>query len=78
LATILVGAVGPLYISSGPVSLIFALILGVSGLRLALNDLDFIPTSPVDVTKKLKPRIPGITDIVVINNSDKIIMRDSI
>ena len=77
-ATILLGAVGPLYFISGPVALIFALILGASGLRLALNNLDFIPTSPVDVTKGLKPRIPGISDVVVVNNRDKIIMRDPV
>ena len=62
--TILLGAVGPLYIVGGPVSSIFVLILGVSGLRLAFNNLYFIPTSPVDVTKGLKPRIPGIPNAI--------------
>ena len=76
--TILLGAVGPLYIIGGPVSLIFALILGASGLKLAFNNLDFIPTSPVDVTKGLKPRIPGVYDVVVVNNRNKIIMRDPV
>ena len=33
---------------------------------------------PVDVTKDLKPRIPGISDVVVVNNRDKIIMRDPV
>ena len=46
--------------------------LGMSGLRLAFYNLDFIPTSRVDVTKGLKPRIPGTTDVVVVNNRDKI------
>lgn len=78
LVTILLGAVGPLYIIGGPVSLIFALTLGVSGLRLACNNLDFIPTSPVDVMKELKPRIPGISDVVVVNNRNKIIMCDPV
>ena len=77
-ATILLGAVGPLYIIGGPVSLIFALTLGVSGLRLAFNNLDFIPTSLVDLTKRLEPRIPGRSDVVVVNNRDKIIMRDPV
>ena len=74
----LLGAVGPLYVSGGPVSLIFALIFGVSGLRLAFTNLDFIPTSLVDVTKGLKPRIPGISDVVIVNNRDKIILRDPV
>jgi hypothetical protein len=76
--TILLGGVGPLYIIGGPVSLIFASILGVSGLRLAFNNLDFIPTSPVDVTKGFEPRIPGISDVVVVNNRDKMIMGDPV
>ena len=76
--TILLGAVGPLYIIGGLVSSIFALVLGVSGLRLAFNNLDFIPTSPVDVTQELKPRISGISDVIVVNNRNKIIMRDPV
>jgi len=52
--------------------------LDVSGLRLAFNNLDFIPTSPVDVTKEFKPRIPGISDVIVLNNRDKIILRDPV
>ena len=80
IVTILLGAVGPLYISSsGVIGLILALIFGVSGLRLAFNNLDYIPTSPVDFTTGLKPRIPGITDVVIINNNrDKIILRDPV
>ena len=76
--TILFGAVGPLYIMGGPVSLIFAFTLVVSGLRLAANNLDFIPTSSVDVMKGLKPRIPAISDVVVVNNRNKIIMCDPV
>ena len=75
---ILLGAVGPLYIIGNPVSLIFALILGGSGLKLVFYNLDFIPTSPVDVRKELKPRTPGISDVVVVNNRDKISMRDPV
>ena len=72
--TILLGGVGPLVIIGGPVALIVALMLGMSGLRLAFSNLDFIPTSPVDVTKGLEPRIPGMSDVVVVNNRDKMIM----
>ena len=77
-ATILLATVGPLYIIGGPVSLIFALILGVSGLRLTFNNLDFISTSLVDVTKGVEPRVPGRADVVVVNNRNKIIMRDPV
>lgn len=76
--TILLGGVGPLVIIGGPVALIVALTLGISGLRLAFSNLDFIPTSPVDVTKDLKPRIPGVSDVVVVNNRDKIIMSEPV
>jgi len=76
--TILLGSVGPLYFNGSPVSLIFALIFGGSGLRLAFTNLDFIPTSPVDVTKRLERRIPALSEVVVVNNRDKIIMRDSV
>jgi len=52
----------------------------LSCLKLAFNNLDFIPTSPVDVTKELKPRIPGVSDVVVVNNRnrDKIILCDPV
>ena len=77
--TILLGSVGPLYIIGSPVSLIFAFVLGASGLRLASNNLELIiPTSPVDVTKGLKPQIPSVSDVVVVNNRNKIIMRDPV
>ena len=52
---------------------------GVYGLRMGLNNLDVIPTSPVDVAKGLKPRIPGTSDVIIVNNRDRIIiMRDSV
>lgn len=70
----LLGGVGPLVYIGGPVAPMFALMMGISGLKLAFNSLDFIPTSPVDVTKDLEPRIPGMFDVVVVNNQDKIIM----
>jgi hypothetical protein len=76
--TILLGGVGPLVIVGGPVALIVALMLGMSGLRLAFSNLDFIPTSPVDVTKDLEPRIPGISDVVVVNNRGKMIMSEPV
>lgn len=74
--TILLGAVGPLVIIGSPVALTGALMLGTSGLRLAFSNLDLIPTSPVDVTKDVEPRIPGMPDVIVVNNRnrDKITM----
>ena len=72
--TILLGGVGPLVIIGNPVALFIAFALAMSGLRLAFNNLDFILTSPVDVTKNLQPRIPGASEVVVVNNRDKIIM----
>ena len=76
--TILLGGVGPLLYIGGPMSLIVASALGVSGLRLAFNNLDFIATSPVDVTTDLEPRIPGISEVVVVNNRNKIIMGEMV
>lgn len=74
LVTILLGGVGPLVFIGNPVALFFAFALGTSGLRLAFNNLDFIPTSPVDVMKDLQERIPGLSEVVVVNNRNKIIM----
>jgi len=71
---ILLGGVGPLAILGSPVALMAAFMLGTSGLRLAFSNLDFIPTSPVDVGKGLEPRIPGMHEVVVVNTRDKIIM----
>jgi hypothetical protein len=75
LVTMLLGGVGPLVVMGGPFAFTVALILGTSGLRLAFTNLDFIPTSPVDVmvsAKNLKPRIPDRSDVVILNNRDKI------
>tara|TARA_B100000497_G_C7675407_1_gene407978 strand:- start:1691 stop:1852 length:162 start_codon:yes stop_codon:yes gene_type:complete len=41
----------------------------VSDLRLAFNNLDFIPTSPDDVTKVLKPKMPLVSDVLAMKNS---------
>lgn len=76
--TLLLGMVGPLYILDGPISLTFAVICGVLGLKLAVVRLDLIATSPV---YDLKPRIPYELDIVVLNSEnshDKIIMSNPV
>lgn len=75
--TILLSSVGTLVSVGGLVPLIIALMLGILGLRLAFFDLDFIPTSLV-VTNDLEPRIPGISEVVVVNNRGKLIMNDPI
>lgn len=65
--SIVLGAINLWIVIVGTRTLSFALIL-------AFHNLDFIPTSPIDVTKNLKTRIPGMSDVVVMNNRDKIIM----
>lgn len=65
-------------VNGGPVALIFASILSMSGLRLAFSDLDFIRTSLVDLTEDLKTRIPNIYDVIVVNNRDKITMSEPV
>ena len=69
-----------MFIIGGPVSSIFTFMLSVSSLRLAFNNLDCILTSPIDVTKALKPRISGIYSVVVVNNQnrDKIVLCDRV
>lgn len=60
-------------------SLIFAFVLGTSGLKIAYSNLDLILTSPVDINESVnnfEPRIPGIPDVIVLNNRDKIVMTD--
>jgi hypothetical protein len=81
--TVLLGGVGPLYVIGGPVALACALVLATSGLRLAFTDVDSISTSPVDVdltgsAENLKPRISGVSDVVVVNNRGKIIMSNPV
>ena len=72
--TIILGWVPPLVFMGGPVALIFASILSGVGLRMAFNNLDFIPTSPLYLTEDLRPRIPNLDEIIVVNNRDKITM----
>ena len=77
--TTLLGSVPLLMFIGNPVTLMFALALGTSGLRLAFSNLDFIATSPVNVrglAKDLKPRIPGTRDVIVVNNRNKIRMSE--
>lgn len=79
--TVLLGGVGPLWFVGGPVALIGAFILSLSGLRIAFTDLDSIPTSPIyemGSAKNLKTRIPNSLDVVVVNNRNKIIMTNSL
>lgn len=77
LVTILLGSVGPLYVlGGGPLSYIFAAVLGMTGLRLAFTNVDLIATSPIfemDSVKNLKPRMPEVPDVVVVNSRNKII-----
>ena len=47
--TVLLGVFGPLMIIGSPTSLIVALILGTSGLKVALTNLDFIPTEIIKI-----------------------------
>lgn len=75
--TTLFTLVVPFYMAGGPVGMALALVAGVSGLRLANIDLDYIPTSSIPLgTEVPEPRIPGLPDVVVVNNRnrDKITM----
>lgn len=71
--TILLGAVGPLYVLGGPVTLILVCLLATLGLRLAFNDMDQIITSPALTI----PRIQTKNDVVILNYQNRIIMKDS-
>lgn len=75
LVTVLLGGVGPLITAGGSLYLGFAIIAALAGLRLANIDLDYIPTSPIS-TEEIAPRVPGVPEVVVLNNRnrDKIIM----
>lgn len=74
LVTTLLGGVGPLYYIGTPSAIFFAFILGTSGLTIGFNNLEVIETSFLDDTKDVKPRIPSMPDVVVVNNHDKISM----
>lgn len=76
-ATLFLGSVVPLIYYGSQISLFFASTFLVSGMRLALNYLDVIPTTLIDdadLTKKLKPRMPGSHDVGIINSRDKLTM----
>lgn len=64
----------------GPIQVGIAITVGLSGIKIALSNLDLnlIPTSPVDLTKKLNPRVPGMSDVIVLNNRDKVVMCDPV
>ena len=76
LVTVLLGAVGPLWLLNAPSILIF--ILAAFGFRLAFNNVEIILTSPIDFTKKIKARLPGVSDVVVVNNRNNVIMPEFI
>jgi hypothetical protein len=81
--TILLGLVGPILTlgGGGPVSLIFAALAALTGLRLSFMNLDKILTSPIDPTilaEKLKPRIPDNPDVVTVNFRNKMKMSPQI
>ena len=73
--TILLGAIGPLYIAGNPLALGVAAILGTSGLYLAFIDLDKLPTTIGDETipiDQIKPRIADLPDVLTVNYRNKV------
>lgn len=78
LVVLLLGAIGPLVVLDNPIALILAFALGTSGLRLAFTNLDLIATSAVDLTKDLRTRIPGVSEVVVIHNRNKLVMKNPV
>lgn len=75
---LLLSGVAPLVMIGGRMALMFAVTLGITGLKLGFSNLDFIPTSPVDLTKDLKPRIPGTSEVVIVNNRNRVIMSEPV
>ena len=80
LVVLLWGGVAPVMAFNNPFSLPIAFILAIFGLKLALINVGFIPTSPFDSTKNLEPGVRRGIEVVVINNRDnnKIIMRENV
>ena len=80
LVVLLWGGVAPIISFNGPFAFAIAFTLAVTGLKLALVNLDYIPTSPFDPTKDLEPRVREVVEVVVMNNRDnnKIIMQEKV
>lgn len=72
----LFSAVPPLVVLGKPATLTLALILGMAGFKVGFSNLDFIPTSPVDSTEDLVPRIPGTYEVIAVNKRDKMVMSE--
>lgn len=73
--TVFLGSVPIVYYGCN--AFVLAFILGTVGLRLAFSDLDEIDMSfinPNIAAKDLKPRIPGIGDVVIVNRRHQIVM----
>jgi len=73
--TILMGAVGPLYVAGGRAAIFTAFTLVTLALRLAYTDLDRLPTSPIDETipaRQIEPRIADLPDVVTVNCRNKV------
>ena len=73
--TILLGAIGPLYMVGGAFAITLAVGIGTYALKLAFTDLDSLPTSaisPTTLAKKLKPRISDLPDVITVNFRDRI------
>ena len=73
--TVLLGAVGPLYVAGGPIAIVVAVLLATGGLKLAFTDLEKLPTSFIDETlpiSQIKPRIPDLPDVVTVNYRNRV------
>lgn len=73
--TVLLGAVGPLYLAGGPIALFVAALVATGGLKLAFTDLDKLPTSFIDEIfpiSQIKPRIADLPDVVTVNYRNKV------
>lgn len=73
--TVLLGAVGPLYVAGGPIALVFAALVATGGLKLAFTDMDKLPTSFIDERlpiSQIQPRIADLPDVVTVNYRNKV------
>ena len=73
--TLLLGAVGPLYMARGTFSIFIAFTTSTITLRLAYTELDKLPTNYIDETlsiSQIEPRISDLPDVVTSNFKNKI------
>lgn len=72
--TLLTLFVPTLMVATGPISLLLAFTMAALGLRLGINNLEFVAITPIGPNEIIKPRMPQTVEVVVLNNANKVLL----